>query len=650
MEENSNKDPPRMNSVLQRGRFGFFWLLLTAQRTMGFLQRLKAVSKTPKRSPAEELVPQSILVASKSDKVASTQGKSLIDQANGIPDARTPRKLTRKRSLNCPVSEDANKRHSRSPAPEVFSWSDSTHGRSATHRPSRPLADRQAPVFSNARFPPPLPLDISEGDQLKIIHQNSSLDQLASGYNSGSSSPDPGSIFGSSPTRTMNTSPASTISLSKSEHGKFKLAVAPPPRLVDPAFVPAELDIKQGILSLPAENVSERSDDRLTLADIERMRAALYTDSEYFSDEEEVDFPSALEPGPSLDEASDPEASKGLLAVLNQATADLIKLTERLHEVPAAAPQALPSGSSARKLSCAAAPFPDVGTKSCICSSVVDPAPKTSVLPRVSAHTAEGNLKELHSPHLPLPDIPLPSHPARPPATDNETPVRSDKWWGKQPQRCDSFGNPSDPLAPRRYTRPNKHWYATRERFMEIFDEIPTIEGGARRENPKLYQMRKRRTLLEIGLTERDLLEAPTAVRGEEIMLLLDALECRLQREREEENARKKRVEERDVGPVRPVRKSGRAATIGAHCANDARIVYSAGGTMKGKIVERRNKDKVEDSKGMSMVVGKKSKEKVVGKKSKDKVVDKKRKDKVKDSKGKGKAVERKGKGKTAER
>jgi hypothetical protein len=129
---------------------------------------------------------------------------------------------------------------------------------------------------------------------------------------------------------------------------------------------------------------------------------------------------------------------------------------------------------------------------------------------------------------------------------------------------------------------------------MEIFDEIPSIVAGARRENPKIYHMRKRRVLLEMGLTERDLIEGPGSERGKKIMKLLDGLDERLRKERREE-ARRSLLKGESAGPVKRPRS---LSSVRAHCVNDVRwngyivaeqgtygdwVARSRDGSIKGK-------------------------------------------------------------------
>lgn len=138
---------------------------------------------------------------------------------------------------------------------------------------------------------------------------------------------------------------------------------------------------------------------------------------------------------------------------------------------------------------------------------------------------------------------------------------------------------------------------------MEVFDEIPTNAASARRENPKLYQIRKRRALVEMGLTEHDLVEPTTTPRGEEIMVLLDALDERLQRERRVE-AERSRLEEA-AAPATP-RFQICEPTVGVHNANDVRSGFgcSARREWHGNVIGGgKGKEKARDWKGKGRAV-----------------------------------------------
>ena len=289
------------------------------------------------------------------------------------------------------------------------------------------------------------------------------------------------------------------------------------------------------------------------------MRSRLSVISFSSSEAEESDVPSVSIPVPVAE--SEKNICQRTIATISEDTIDAIPPTENL---PEDEPPPIPPKSAKRN----AILFP----------------PTTDVLanplPPSSRTTSRFSLPPLDTPtSRPLLHLNL-----NPSARNTMFADLPPNWYTSAPLRHDSL---LDTPPPRRhpYTRPNKTWYAVRERFLEIFDDAPTVKAGARRENPKIYQMRKRRTLLEMGLTENDLGEPTETKRGREIMRLLDKLEERLTREREVEEVRKEEAgEERQE-----VRSSVRLSMVGVRCTNDAVYGYSS--------KSRKGKEKAEEEK-----------------------------------------------------
>jgi hypothetical protein len=123
---------------------------------------------------------------------------------------------------------------------------------------------------------------------------------------------------------------------------------------------------------------------------------------------------------------------------------------------------------------------------------------------------------------------------------------------------------------------------------MSIFDDIPSNIGGARRENPKLYNMRKRRALVQLGLMEWEMAEVPETPRGVQIMALLDVLEEKMEWERREKamgaraRARAREQEGKGKGKARTIKFVGEAGAE-AYCANDARSGFGLGYVRPGR-------------------------------------------------------------------
>lgn len=557
---------------------------------MGFFQKFKSRSKVAKRSPAADVAGRSDQGTGERENEEPTIRRGLEGEGSRQQNATAPKKLVSRFFSPSMPSEAAyllgvrawlTKRQARAQALSKFDskgatspiarniskksssfWRSGSRNRLAQEPQVSPQTDRPSTVPAKSTLCLPLLPRVSlQLNNSQVLHYTSSLDQLASAYSSRAESPEPESIFDPRSTRSTNPSPASTISTGINGYGNLKHTVASVLRNIDPAFVPEPLNVRRGTIRGPVEHVSNRTDNRLSVERIQGMRAFLYADSDSSSYQEDP-VPSSLPEPTSLVLVVDEEKSKRLSDIINDATANLIQYTENLQK-------------DAR---------PPIPPKSLRRRSVFGLPVRTDPVSENAAPSIKGIL---HCPFVPRSsatnDTEDFAH-LRSSSQHSDAHELTTKWLGKQPQRRDSFtGSFSMPSRP--YTRPDKHWYATQERFMEIFDDIPSLEASARRENPKLYHMRKRRTLLELGLTERDLIEHPTTERGEEIMALLDTLEERLQREREAET-RRKQLEEGHTIPVRKS-KSIPYLTIGVHCANDVRSGYSFGGANSRKATGR---------------------------------------------------------------
>lgn len=440
--------------------------------------------------------------------------------------------------------------------------------------------------------PAPAPLAMpSDRDLPPVMNHVSSLDHLASAYSSGRQSPEPNSIFEPHLKDSTSPSSASTVSAEFNEYKTPEFTLSPVREDVVPSYVPKPLIIRPGTLPDPTRTALGRSYTPLSEEVMQKMRARLSVISVTSSDADPYTLLTrerirkmrarlSFISGSSLDaEENDPPSTPVTVAV-----EDFDKPVS--HKLPSAIPKDTIDVFQSTEHLVDGHP-PPIPPRSAQRNPIVE-APTTDI---VSNPVPPSSRDTTRPPHLPLappyirttlpPPLPKPKPPPR--TTAVELPRT---WLDKAPHRHDSVVGPSLAPVSRRYTRPKKTWYAVRERFLEIFGDAPTIAASARRENPKIYQMRKRRTLVEMGLTEMDLNERTDSRRGEKIMRLLDGLEERLMREREEE-AKKGYVGE---GSREKVRSSvARVSTIGVHCANDVRSGFiDKSGKGKGKVVGRR--------------------------------------------------------------